>query len=311
MIRIFQSEKDELLERYTPVEKAWISLINPTEEEMNTVSQFYHVPMDHLRAAMDVEERSRSESEDGITLIIVDAAIEEPEEDYLSYWTLPFAIILVDENIITVCSRDIPLIDDFVRQRVRNFFSYKRSRFVLQLLYKNATYYLNYLKKIDRMSNVIERELHRSMRNEELIQLLELEKSLVYFSTSLTANELVLEKLLKLESFKRYPEDEDLLEDVIIENKQAIEMANIYTNILSGTMDAFASIISNNLNIVMKTLAIITIILSIPTLVFSFFGMNVNLPFENNPFAVVLVLLLTVLLTFVTYLFLKKDKRLR
>ena len=156
----------------------------------------------------------------------------------------------------------------------------------MQILYKNASYYLQYLRSIDRASELITHKLHQSTKNKELIQLLDLDKSLVYFSTSLKANEMVLEKMMRMETIKRYPEDQELLEDVIIENKQAMEMANIYSSILNSTMDAFASVISNNLNSAMKTLTSITIILSIPTMIFSFFGMNVWLPFGENHWAV-------------------------
>jgi magnesium transporter len=164
---------------------------------------------------------------------------------------------------------------------VRGFFTDQRTRFVLQILYRSATRYLQYLRSIDKASHRIEQELQSSMKNKELAQLLKLEKSLVYFETSLKSNELVLEKLMRVENVRSIPEDRELLEDVIIENKQALEMANIYSNILSGTMDAYASIIANNLNIVMKVLTAVTIVLAIPTMVSSFFGMNVPLPLEG------------------------------
>ena len=195
--------------------------------------------------------------------------------------------------------------------RVRDFHTNMRTRFILQILYKNASQYLQYLRVIDKKSGVIEKKLHQSTRNQELIELLELEKSLVYFTTSLRANEVVLEKLLRNEKIKKYPEDTDLLEDVIIENKQAIEMANIYSGILSGTMDAFASVISNNLNIVMKFLATITIVMSIPTMVSSFYGMNVNpagMPFSQSYWGFTIVLVFAVALSLlVALLFSKKD----
>ncbi|WP_279385260.1 magnesium transporter CorA family protein [Methanosarcina barkeri] len=157
----------------------------------------------------------------------------------------------------------------------------------------NSKLYLQYLRHIDKASDKIESKLHKSLKNKELIQLLELEKSLVYFSTSLKSNEIVLEKILRSTPVKMYPDDTDLLEDVIVENKQAIEMANIYSNILTGTMDAYASVISNNLNIVMKFLTSVTIVLSVPTMVASFFGMNVDVPFENNPHAFVIIFIMT------------------
>ena len=194
---------------------------------------------------------------------------------------------------------------------MRDFHTFMKTRFILQILYKNASLYLQYLRIIDKKSEVIERKLHQSQKNQELIELLELEKSLVYFTTSLRSNEVVLEKLLRNEKIKKYPEDTELLEDVINENKQAIEMANIYSGILSGTMDAFASVISNNLNIVMKFLATITIVMSIPTMVASFYGMNVNsagMPFADSPYGFVIVLGFAVVLSLiVAWIFSKKD----
>ncbi len=197
----------------------------------------------------------------------------------------------------------------FVNRRVREFYTFKKTRFVFQILYRNAASYLRYLRIIDRKSDQIEEKLHISQKNSELIELLELEKSLVYFTTSLRSNEVVLEKLLRTERVKKYPEDEDLLEDVIIENKQAIEMANIYSGILSGMMDAFASVISNNLNIVMKFLATVTIVLSIPTMIASFFGMNFdNIPLGHSPFGFFTIIVLTLIISgVVALLFRKKD----
>ena len=192
---------------------------------------------------------------------------ERNDKDW--YVTIPMGIITTEEVIITVCLEETPVLGAFMDGRVRDFHTYMKTRFILQVLYKNASLFLQYLRIIDKKSGVIEEKLHKSTKNRELIELLELEKSLVYFTTSLRSNEVVLEKLMRNEKIKKYPEDTDLLEDVIIENKQAIEMANIYSGILSGTMDAFASVISNNLNIVMKFLATITIVMSIPTMVSS------------------------------------------
>ena len=196
----------------------------------------------------------------------------------------------------------------FANKRVREFYTFKKTRFVFQILYRNATSYLRYLRIIDRKSDQIEEKLHISQKNSELIELLELEKSLVYFTTSLRSNEVVLEKLLRTEKIRKYPEDEDLLEDVIVENKQAIEMANIYSNILSGMMDAFASVISNNLNIVMKLLATVTIVLSIPTMIASFFGMNFDvIPLGHNPYGFVITIVITLLISLLVALFFRKK----
>jgi magnesium transporter len=261
---------------------AWVHLENPSEEEMELVSQKLNIEVIHLKAALDEEERSRIEVESDYSLIIVDTPILIHSEDSKGkYSTLPFGIILTSKNIITICSRELNLFREFLTGYVREFYTEKKTRFILQLLFKNATYFLNNLRAIDRLSTELEKELEKSMRNKELVQLLELEKSLVYFSTSLRSNEAVLEKLLRLEAIKKYPEDKELLEDVIVENRQAIEMANIYSNILNGVMGAFGSVISNNLNIKMKFLTGITIVLSIPTMISSFFGMNVKVPFAT------------------------------
>lgn len=186
-----------------------------------------------------------------------------------------------------------------------------RSRFVLQILYRTSSLFLQYLRSIDRQSEIVENKLHKSTQNRELIELLKLEKSLVYFTTALRSNEVVLEKLFKNDNIKKYQEDEELLEDVIVENKQAIEMANIYSGILSGMMDAFASVISNNLNVVMKVLAIITAVLSVPTMIFSAYGMNVaakGMPFAESPYGFVIIVLIAVVCSLIVALIFAKTK---
>ena len=260
---------------------------------------------------MDEEERSRIEVEDDYTLIIVDTPILEERGEKDWYGTIPLSIIVTEEIIITVCLEDTSVLGRFMDGRVRNFYTYMKTRFILQILYKNASMFLHYLRIIDKKSEEVEEKLQQSTKNKELIELLELEKSLVYFTTSLRSNEIVLEKLLKVERIKQYPDDTDLLEDVIIENKQAIEMANIYSGILSGMTEAFASIVSNNLNIVMKFLATVTIVMSIPTMIFSAYGMNVNasgMPFARNPYGFAIVIILSLLLSLiVAFIFSKKN----
>lgn len=261
----------------------WINIVAPSDEDILLISKKVGVSLEFLRAALDEEETSRIDTEDNSLLVIVDIPFTEMEANSLTYDSYPLAIIHTESNIITVCLKNSKILTDFIDGKVKSFFTFKRSRFILQILYRIASYYLLYLRQIDKKSAMIEQKLHKSMKNKELIRLLSLEKSLVYFSTSLKANEITLEKMLKLEILQKYPEDQDILEDVIIENKQAIEMANIYGNVLSGTMDFFASIISNNLNIVMKWLASVTIVVSIPNLVFGSFGMNVpGIPFANH-----------------------------
>jgi magnesium transporter len=307
MIEIFKTINSEIVRTDDYDEGVWVNLVNPDEEEINKVCTALNVEVDFLKAALDEEERARIESDNGQTLIIVDIQIVENEGKMNVYTTIPLGIIILKHAIITVCLKEDTLLNDFINKKVKTFFTQYKTRFVLQILFKNATRYLQYLKHIDKTSSRIEQDLHKSMKNKELIQMLKLEKSLVYFSTALKSNEVVLEKLTKYEHIKYYPEDTELLEDVIIENKQAIEMANIYSNILTGTMDAFASVISNNLNIVMKFLTSVTIVMAIPTMVSSFFGMNVNIPL-TAPYSFWLILAMSVFLCTVAVYFLYRKK---
>ncbi len=302
MVKYFMSADGKIQELKAPSNGGWIALTNPTAGEILDISARYEIDIDDLKAPLDEEERSRVEVEDTYTLILVDIPIIEERNEKDWYGTIPMGIIMKDEIMITVCLVETPILTAFMEGRVRNFNTYWKTRFILQILYKNASWYLHYLRIIDKKSEEVEIRLNRSSKNEELIEVLELEKSLVYFTTSLRSNEVVLEKLLRTERIKKYPEDEELLEDVIIENKQAIEMANIYSGILSGTRDAFASIISNNMNVVMKFLAAVTIVMSIPTMIASFYGMNVSqegVPFANSPYGFLGVILFSLMISLI------------
>lgn len=310
MIKIYNSTNDELIEINEFLDGVWVNLINPTSKEINRVAEEFQVDIDFIKAALDEEERSRIEHDEDTDnfLILVDTPSIAKDRESNLYETLPIGIILTKKAIITVCLNETLVLEPFLKNRVKTFYTFKKSRFILQILYKNASLYLYFLKRIDKQSSIIENELHKSMKNKELIQLLTLEKSLVYFSTSLKANELVMEKLSRYTFIKNYEEDKELLEDTIIENRQAIEMAKIYSDILSGTMDAFASIISNNLNIVMKVLTSITTIMAIPTIISSFFGMNVPVPFANNSYAFLGIVLVSIAICFITVkVMFKKD----
>ncbi len=311
MVLIFKTD-DGVVRQLDEVESGcWIALTDPTATEILEIAEKYDIDPDHLRAPLDEEERSRIEIEDNYNLVLVDIPVMEERSEKDWYATIPLGIIMGPDYIITVCLEETPILTAFMDGRVRDFHTYMKTRFVLQVLYRNASQYLQYLRIIDKKSDAIGENLHKSQRNQELIELLELEKSLVYFTTSLRSNEVVLEKLMKNEKIKKYPEDTELLEDVIIENKQAIEMANIYSGILNGTMDAFASIISNNLNLVMKFLTTVTIVMSIPTMIASFYGMNVNtsgMPFANQPYGFWIVLAFTAVLSaIVAWIFSKKN----
>lgn len=306
MLEIFKTV-DRMLTRTDVLEEGvWANLFNPSPEELQAVQEAFEIEEDYIRAALDEEERAHTETENDQTLIIVDTPYWD--QTHKMFVTMPLAIILTPKAFVTVCLKEVGVLTDFSTAKVKDFFTQYRYRFVLQILYKNAVRFLRCLRTIDKMSNQVERQLHVSMKNKELIEMLTLEKSLVFFSTSLRSNEMVLEKLLKYRYLNRYPEDEDLLEDVIIENKQAMEMCNIYSSILSGTMDAFASVISNNLNIVMKVLTSITIVMAIPNIVFGFYGMNVKLPFMENPWAVIYIILSCLGICFIAaYILKRKD----
>ena len=288
---------------------SWISLVNPSEAEIKRVCESLEIEEDLIRDPLDFEEKARIEVEedDNTILFVVDVPIIERHEENEIYSTMPLGMIVVrDDFFITVSLRKNRIIEDFEKRKIKNFQTFKKSRFIFQILYLNSSYYLNHLKQINKETEIAEYLLKNSMRNKELLKLLNLEKSLVYFTTSLKSNELVMEKKTRGKIIKLYEDDEDILEDAITENRQAIEMAKIYTDILNGTMDAYASIISNNLNGVMKTLTAITIVLAVPTMISSFWGMNVKLPFENNPFGFFIMIILAIVTTLLVTWWLKK-----
>ena len=287
----------------------WINLTDPNDEDVAAIQQAFDIPVEHLKAALDEEEKSRLEIDGDILLIIIDVPIHS-EKDKCSFTTIPLGIIVLKDNIITVTTEKFPLIDEFVKGRIKGFFTYKKTRFILQLLFRNTSYYLYYLRQIGRVGDVVENRLKKYMENEELMLLLELEKSLVYFTTSLKSNEAVLDKIMRMQLVKKYPDDLDLLDDVIIDTKQAIEMASIYSSILSGTRDAFSTVMSNNLNNVMKRLTSITVVLAIPTIISGIWGMNVAVPFAENPFGFAAVIIISILLSIVITYLLSKNKML-
>lgn len=290
---------------------SWISLVNPSEIEIKKVCESVNIQEEFIRDALDFEEKARidQEEDDGTTLFVVDVPIIEKNEENDVYTTMPLGMIVVrDDYFITVSLRKNKIIEGFEKGKIKNFQTYKKSKLIFQILYLNSSYFLTYLKQINKETEIAEYILKNSMKNKELLKLLSLEKSLVYFTTSLKSNELVMEKTMRGKIIKLYEDDEDILEDAITENKQAIEMAKIYSDILNGTMDAYASIISNNLNGVMKFLTSITIVLAIPTMISSFWGMNVNLPFQNHKFGFLIMLGISLALTlFVTWWLKRKD----
>ena len=279
MKQVFLSTTTEFKEIETLEPGSWINLVNPSQSESMEIASAFNIDIADLRAPLDAEEMSRMTIEDEYTLIIVDVPIKEERNNQTYYVTIPLGIILTEEAIITTCLEELPLLDTFINRRLRNFYTFMRSRFIFQILYRNAELYLSALRTLDRKSEQIESQLHKSTRNEELIELMELEKTIVYFKASLKTNERVIKKLTSATSnIKKYLEDEDLLEDTLVETQQAIEMAGIYENVLNAMAETSASIIGNNQNTIMKTLALMTMALDIPTVIFSAYGMN----FKNN-----------------------------
>lgn len=259
----------------------WIDMINPDDVECDRISALTGVPEDMIKAALDDNERARTEFDDGCSMFVVDCPLIEESEGGDSYTTLPLALIYNERCVITVCLKGNTVLKDFITGR-ETVFTEKPLHFVLSFMLGNAKRFLYCLKQIDRKTRRIQGEMSRTMRNSEIIQLLDLQNSLVYFSTSLNSNSRVHEKLYKVEGAAAREELLDLYEDAIIEAKQAIETCNIYKNILSVTMDAYGSVISNNANDTMRKLTIITIILAIPTMIAGFWGMNMTVPFQTQ-----------------------------
>ncbi len=293
----------------------WINIYPPFNREiLDQVSVDYNIPIDFLTDSLDIDERSRYEREDDVSLIVLNTPVVNDEEvqndNHAMYITVPIGIILLDEMIVTLSSYANPTVDCFINKRVKHFDPTNREHFVLQLFDRSVFYFLHYLKQINNKRNIFEDELYYSSRNRELSQLMNLQKSLVYFVTTLRSNELMMMKIQRTNFLKiRDREDEsDFLEDIIVDNSQALEMSNVYTNILNGTMDAFASIISNNLNQVMKRLTSVTIVLMVPTLVASFYGMNVDLPLDDLPHAFIILILISLMFTFTLVFFFVKKK---
>ena len=312
MLEFYKTFGTETKKIDKPEPGSWISAIAPTEEEKNYLIEEMGILPEFVKSSLDAEESSHIDYDEDYnqTLVIVDyPSAEEVEDGYdknmLQYTTLPLGIVIMKGYVVTISLYENLNIDDMAQGRIKGVNTDLKTRFLLLLLLRISQRYLIYLRQIDRISSRTEQRLHKSMQNKELIQMLGLEKSLVYFSTSLKTDEITLNKIMRWKAIKLYDEDQDLLDDVLIEIHQAIEMCNIYSNILSGTMDAFASVISNNLNIVMKVLTVITIVMAIPNIIFSFYGMNVaGLPFPQWWFPTGLAIVACIIATII---FIKKD----
>ena len=289
----------------------WINMVAPTEEEIKKVCENVNIEEDFIRYALDYEEKARIdyEEDDNTILFIIDVPVIEVESGNKVYSTMPIGIIFVrDDYFITVSLTDNYIIQEI--EKKKNIITYKKSRLLLQIFYSNSERFLSLLKRLNKETEVAEGVLKNSMKNKELLKLLSLKKSLVYFTTSLKSNEVVMEKTLRGNLIKLYEEDEDILDDAIIENKQAIEMSRIYSDILTETLDAYASIISNNLNGAMQFLTAITIILAIPTMISSYWGMNVPVPLQDNPFGFVAIVLFSLIIGLIAIIWLRRKQML-
>ena len=306
---MIRTQGEKILGQSERVEKdCWIDARNVSRDDLDRLEKEFGVGQELLGDIMDIDEQARIEKEDDYTAIIARLPVFDDSFE-VSYFTVPVGILLYSDKIITICQRSSEVLDDLTGHRVRDLNLKNKSAFVLNLLGRAALAYLRGLKELNKKTAIIERELQKSVRNNELVQLLSIQKSLVFFTTSIKTNELLLEKLQKSPFVHFQADEQELLEDVLTDNKQAIEMANIYSSILTGTMDAFASVISNNLNIVMRRLTTISIVLMIPTLISSFYGMNVDLPFQGQPWAVAGVFGLSLLFSVVGALLLGERRK--
>lgn len=299
MIHYYAKYEGRLKEVEGPEESCWIHISPPfSHEELEEMAQRFEVPLDFLTDSLDLDERSRYEREEDVRLIVINTPVlnEADDGNDAIYITVPIGIILTIDHIITITAFENPVLQLFLDEKVRNFDPEDEVLFILQLFEQNVYRFLTCLKKLNLQRNLIEQELYSSSRNKELKQLLSIEKSLVYFVNSLSAHELLLMKM-KRTDFLHIRNDEDksdLFEDIIIDSSQALEMANVHSNILSGTMDAYASIISNNLNVNIHRLTIVTIFLAVPTLIASVYGMNIPLPFQKREFILYILLALSI-----------------
>lgn len=306
MLSIYKTTENRLEKIETIANGAWVNAVDPTPDEMEKLVN-WGMDMDYINYALDQDEMARMERDEDYTFILLRIPVYQPESD-IPYTTVPLGIMILGNKIITVCRYDSDIFRVLANGKYRLLKTGKRYRLALYIFLETSARYLNLLREINRATELVEDKLQKSTRNSEVLELLKYQKCLTYFATALTSNEVMMERVQKTQIFNYYEEDQDLLEDVLTENQQAIQMTSIATEILSGMMDAFASIISNNLNGVMKALAALTIILNMPTIVASFYGMNVALPGEGEPYAFLTVIGISVALTTIAiYVFYKRD----
>lgn len=309
MIKYYITRNGVLENIDAPEKGCWISMIHPTEKECAEIEELYDIESDDLRAALDEEETSRITKEDNYDLLLVDIPTQEEKDGKNRFITIPIGCIITQDVLITVCLENTPILN-FKNKRKEDVDTAFKTRMVLTLLLENAKLYLKNLRQINKQSEVLEQALHKSIENSALLEMMELGRSLLYFNTSLKANTAVLEKVTKMSIIKKYEEDEDLLEDVVIENKQASEMADVYSGVINGMMDAYSSIISNNMNVVQKFLATASIVIAIPSIIFDAYGMNIEgiVPLEGFSHQFLLIILVALLASLLTIQYLRHKK---
>jgi magnesium transporter len=306
MLTIYKTTEQGLEQLESMANGTWVKAIDPTPEEIQRLVG-WGIDLDYINYSLDFDEMPRMERDEEYTFILLRIPHSQPESD-TPFITIPLGIMIKGNTIVTICRYDKEMFKVLANGKYRLLKTSKRYRFALYIFLETATRYLTHLREINRMTEVIEDQLQKSTRNREVLDLLKYQKSLTYFATALRSNEVMMERVQRTQIFNYYEEDQDLLEDVLTENQQAIQMTSIATEILSGMMDAFASIISNNLNGVMKALAAITIIINVPAVVAAFYGMNVDLPGESHPLAFLTVIGISLTLTAVaTFIFYKRD----
>ena len=313
MINIYRTDDRIIREMEVFEPGAWINLTAPTLEECADISERFGMDIEDVRAALDDEESSRISIEDDYTLILVDIPSAETRNNRHTYTTIPLGILLTEEVVVTVCAEETAVLRTFIEQRVREFSTKKQMRFTYQILYNTAMVYQSLLRSIDRKRTEIEERIDQNTEDVDLVDLHELESNLVYFATSLRANGVVLDRLSRYGRLRKYSEDLELLEDVVIENRQAIEMTQIYRDIINGTRELMSTVINNRLNNAMKYLAAITIVMSIPTIISGMWGMNVSaewMPLSDTPYGFGILSLATAIICAVAMLILKKRKML-
>ena len=311
MVKYYRTDDRQIHEEEQIQSGVWIQMTNPSVAEGQMVAEALDADIEDVLAALDEEESSRIELQDGYTLILVDIPSTEIRHDKESYTTIPLGIILTGDVIATICTEDTPVLQAFLNNRVKEFSTKKKLRFVYQILYRISVLYQSDLRIIDKMRTEIEERVGEDTEEEDLIALHELESTLVYFATSLRSNGVVLDRLTRYKRLEQYPEDKELLGDVIVENKQAIEMTSIYRDIINGTRELMSSVIDNRLNNVMKYLTSITLVMAVPTVISGMYGMNVEgIPLGKSIYGFGVVCLITLIVCILTMVILHRKKML-